>query len=123
VTDINQPSSAPNQQIFFIMCHTFILYEKRWWMSVVKLFPDLPLTKKGNVVGRQYNKRMDTEISHNWQEESIEAKALWFQNLRLEERMEMLCTFTEFLMLVNPDILEQKNAEPLEGRVCVLSAT
>ena len=90
---------------------------------MVKLFPDLRFTKNGIVEGRQYNKRMDTEISHNWQEESIEAKALWFQNLRLEERMEMLCTFTEFLMLVNPDILEQKNAEPFEGSVCVLSAT
>jgi len=34
--------------------------------------------------------------------------------------MEMLCAFTELLLMINPKIVDQKNAEPIEGRVLVL---
>jgi hypothetical protein len=65
---------------------------------------------------------MDSSISNNPNDETIEAKTLWFRSLSLEERMEMFCVFTEFLLLTNPKIVERKNAEPIEGSVCVLSA-
>jgi len=62
-------------------------------------------------------------ISHDRQEESIEAKARWFQSLSLEERMDMLCWFTDLMLAANPRIVEQKDAQPLAGRVRVLKPT
>jgi len=60
-------------------------------------------------------------ISHDRQEETIEAKARWFQSLPLSERMELLCVFTDLILTSNPKIMEQKDAQPIEGRVCALS--
>lgn len=65
---------------------------------------------------------MEQSISHLREDETIEAKARWFQSLTLEERMDMLCAFTEFLLSTNPEIAEKKNAQPIEGRFLVLSA-
>jgi hypothetical protein len=52
---------------------------------------------------------MNATVSHDRNEETIEAKTLWFRSLTLEERMEMLCTFTDFVLTVNPGIVEQKD--------------
>jgi hypothetical protein len=60
-------------------------------------------------------------ISHSYQEETIEAKAHWFQALPLAERMELLCLFTDLILTVNPHIVEQQDAQPLTGRVRVLT--
>jgi hypothetical protein len=60
-------------------------------------------------------------ISHDRQEETIEAKARWFQSLSLAERMDLLCFFTDLISDNNPDILEQKDAQPIAGRVRVIS--
>jgi hypothetical protein len=64
---------------------------------------------------------MNPSITHDRQEETIEAKALWFRSLTLAERMEMLCEFTELLLMTNPRIMEQHNAQPIEGRVLILT--
>ena len=66
---------------------------------------------------------MKPSVTHNRQEETIEAKTLWFRSLTLAERMDMLCAFTELLLLTNPKIVEQRDAEPVEGRVLVLTTT
>ena len=63
---------------------------------------------------------MSASVTHDRQEETIEAKTLWFRSLTLAERMDMLCAFTELLLLTNPKIVEQRDAEPVEGRVLVL---
>jgi len=60
-------------------------------------------------------------ISHDRTDETIEAKARWFQSLPLAERMEMFCVFTELILAANPKIVERRNAEPSRGRVRVLS--
>ena len=65
---------------------------------------------------------MDESISHNRQDETVEAKARWFQSLTLGRRMELLCAFTDLILAVNPGIVEQRRAEPTAGRVRVLSA-
>lgn len=65
----------------------------------------------------------DKTISHNFQEETMEAKARWFQSLSLQERMDMLCFFTDLILSNNPKIAEQKDAKPVAGRVIVLSKT
>ena len=64
---------------------------------------------------------MDRAISHDRREETIEAKARWFQSLPIARRMELLCQFTDLILTIHPEIVEQKNAQPIAGRVCVLS--
>ena len=61
-------------------------------------------------------------LSHDWQEETIEAKARWFQSLSIGERMDLLCWFTDLILTTNPRIMEQKDAQPIAGRVRVLTA-
>ena len=64
---------------------------------------------------------MDEMISHDFQEETPEAKARWFQSLTLEERIELLCLFTDLVLENNPMMVERKDDQPVAGRVRVLS--
>ena len=64
---------------------------------------------------------MAITISHDLEEETPEAKARWFQSLSLSERMDLLCFFTDLVLENNPLIVERKDAEPIVGRVRVLS--
>ena len=41
-------------------------------------------------------------ISHNRDDESLEAKARWFQALSLEERMDIFCELTDLVIENNP---------------------
>ncbi|MBI4749499.1 MAG: hypothetical protein HY774_13500 [Acidobacteria bacterium] len=60
-------------------------------------------------------------VTHEFQEEeTLASKAQWFQSLSLEERMELLCEFTDLILETNPQILMAKNAQPITGRVCVI---
>lgn len=63
---------------------------------------------------------MNLSISHDREEETIEAKARWFQSLTLAERMDLLCQYTDMFLAINPKIVEQKDAQPIKGRVLVL---
>jgi hypothetical protein len=67
--------------------------------------------------------KMNQIISHDWADESPEAKARWFQSLTMEERMDILCWFTDLILAANPRIVEQKRVEPVAGRVLVLTQT
>jgi hypothetical protein len=64
---------------------------------------------------------MSMPISHDRSEETPEAKARWFQSLSLEERMEIFCEITDFLLAVNPSIVDLKDAQPVKGRFRVVS--
>lgn len=63
---------------------------------------------------------MELAVSHSREQESPIEKARWFQSLSLTERMELLCWFTEMILSANPQIVEQRDAEPVAGRVLVL---
>ena len=60
-------------------------------------------------------------VSHDFEEETLEAKARWFQSLSMTERMDVLCMFTDMVLDVNPKIMEQNNVKSVAGRVLVLS--
>jgi hypothetical protein len=64
---------------------------------------------------------MNATVTHDRSEETIEKKTLWFRSLTLAERMDMLCAFTELLLTTNPGIVEQRDAQPIEGRILVLT--
>ena len=63
------------------------------------------------------------QISHNIDDESIEAKVLWFRTLPISERMEMLCNFTDLALDLNPDLAGKEDAQPTKRRVRILSKT
>ena len=66
---------------------------------------------------------MNQSISHDRNDESLEAKAQWFQSLSLAERMQLLCEFTELVLENNPRVPEVGRAQSSTGRVRVLSVT
>lgn len=63
------------------------------------------------------------QISHNINDESIEAKVLWFRALPISERMDMLCNFTDLALELNPDLAEKKDAQPTKRRIRIISET
>ena len=60
-------------------------------------------------------------ISHNRASESLEEKARWFQSLSLEERMELLCSFTDLVLENQPEIASRRRAQSTSGRIQVLT--
>jgi hypothetical protein len=64
---------------------------------------------------------MEQSVSHNRQQETLEAKARWFQSLSLAERMELLCAFTDLVLENNPKIASAKDAQSSPGRILVLT--
>jgi hypothetical protein len=54
---------------------------------------------------------MQVAVSFDRAEESPEAKAQWFQSLSMQERMELLCAYTDLIFAVNPHIADTKDAE------------
>jgi len=66
---------------------------------------------------------MNTKISHNRDDESIEAKVEWFRSLSIEERMDLLCCFTDLALALNPGIMEKKDDQPCDRRIRVFSET
>ncbi len=63
---------------------------------------------------------MNKDVSHSWSEETSEAKARWFQSLSLEERMDLLCFFTDMILQNNPKIMESKNVKSSSKRIRVI---
>lgn len=62
-------------------------------------------------------------ISHDRQEETPEAKARWFQSLSMTERMDIFCELTDLILEVNPSLQEKKIAQPIPGRIQVITKT
>ena len=62
-------------------------------------------------------------VSHDRREETPEAKVRWFRSLSMSERMEMLCSFTDLALSVTPSLQDKKHAQPIAGRIQVISAT
>ena len=66
---------------------------------------------------------MNTFVSHDRKEEKPIEKARWFQSLSLKERADLLCYFTDLILELNPKVAERKNAQPIKGRIRVLTKT
>ena len=63
---------------------------------------------------------MKPNISHNREKETFAAKAKWFQSLSLEERMDIFCQFTDFILENNPNIVKKKYAKSTAGRIQII---
>ena len=64
----------------------------------------------------------DQSVSHDWAEETPEAKARWFRSLRMADRMQLLCELTDLALSLSPSLPEKKRAESTPGRIQVISA-
>lgn len=64
---------------------------------------------------------MNIPISHDRNDDTIEAKVKWFRSLSLSERMDMLCTFTDLALELNPQLLDKTHAQQTKGRIQILS--
>jgi hypothetical protein len=64
---------------------------------------------------------MTKTVSHDRSQESLQAKASWFQSLSLEERMDVFVAFTNLIVENNPDIVSQKPLPPASDRVRIIS--
>lgn len=66
---------------------------------------------------------MKQTIWHDRQQETIEAKTRWFRSLSIADRMDVFCSFIELALSVNPNLKVRSHAQPIAGRVQILSAT
>jgi hypothetical protein len=64
---------------------------------------------------------MTGSVSHDLRDESLQAKARWFQSLSLEDRMEVFVAFTNLILENNPDIVKQKYVRPASELVRIIS--
>ena len=64
--------------------------------------------------------RMKKEVSHGFEDETMESKARWFKSLPISERMEILCMFTDMILENNPGIVEKRDVKSITGRIQVL---
>ena len=64
--------------------------------------------------------QMKMEISHGFEDETMESKARWFHSLPISERMEILCMFTDMILENNPGIVEKRDVKSITGRIQVL---
>ena len=64
---------------------------------------------------------MVISISHSRGDETLQAKARWFQSLSLEERMDVFVAFTNLILENNPDIVKRKYVRPTSERIRVVS--
>jgi hypothetical protein len=64
---------------------------------------------------------MIRSISHDIRDESLAAKARWFQSLPLEERMDVFVAFTNLILENNPDVVKQKPLPRASNRVRIIS--
>ena len=76
------------------------------------------------IIGRcgriRYNQSMEFGVFHDRSAETPEAKARWFQSLPLEDRMDLLCWFTDLALSINPHLAEKKHDEQTQRGVRVL---
>ena len=60
-------------------------------------------------------------ISHDIRDESLAAKARWFQSLSLEERMDVFVAFTNLILENNPDVVKKKYVRPASELIRIIS--
>ncbi|MGE5346954.1 MAG: hypothetical protein ACM3JH_13455 [Acidithiobacillales bacterium] len=60
-------------------------------------------------------------VSHDREDESPEAKALWFQSLTVQERLELFDELTELALELNPELVNGSDAETPSQRLRVLT--
>ncbi len=59
-------------------------------------------------------------ISHDRNEESIEAKVRWFRSLSDEERMDVFCEFMDLIFELRPELRLGRDTGSYKGNVKVL---
>ena len=61
-------------------------------------------------------------ISHDRADESMAAKARWFQTLSIEERLEFMCELIDLALEVRPQLAEPADATRAEESLRIVRA-
>lgn len=61
-------------------------------------------------------------ISHHREDGDVIAQSHRFKTLSVEQRLELLCEWTDFCLELNPALALKKHAQPIPGRVQVFTA-
>ena len=64
---------------------------------------------------------MNVSVSHDRLEESMESKVRWFRSLSFNERMELLCIFTDLALSIQPDLPNRRHVESASKRIRVIT--
>jgi hypothetical protein len=64
---------------------------------------------------------MSFGVSFDMEQESPVANARWFQSLSLQERMDLLCEYTDLILSVQARIADLKDAEQASNRIRILT--
>ncbi len=64
---------------------------------------------------------MKPNVSHDRGDESPEAKALWFQSLTVDERLDLFEEITELALELHPELANGSDAETSSRRLRVLT--
>ena len=112
-----RPDFAPIHQFLSFDACLFMVFNFRPFATVLAF--QLYVAKTRCIC---YFFTMETSISHDRKDETPEEKARWFQSLPLSERMEMLCSFTDLALTVNPKLQDRRHAQQVSGRIQVISA-
>ena len=67
--------------------------------------------------------KRELSVSHDWAEETPEAKARWFRTLTMADRMQIVCELTDLALSINPSLPEKNRAQPTAGRIQIISRT
>lgn len=65
---------------------------------------------------------MPSEVTHSRESETMEAKTAWFQSLSVEERIRVFNDWCALILAANPNVVDQKDAQPITGRVRILES-
>lgn len=60
-------------------------------------------------------------VSHDRTEETLANKAEWFRSLSLTDRMDLLCSFTDIALEINPGLADLKDAQQTSRSIRILS--
>lgn len=83
----------------------------------------LPMAYSFVILRYSQNMCLPDAISHNREEETLEAKALWFSSLTMEERMQIFCDLTDIALSIDPSLPGKKHVEPTSGSVQIITTT
>lgn len=64
---------------------------------------------------------LEPSITHDRAAESDRAKVAWFRSLPIEDRMDLLCEFTDLILERNPAMGRPRDAEPPSEHIRILT--
>jgi hypothetical protein len=63
---------------------------------------------------------LEPKVIQSREAETIQAKALWFKSLTVEERLDIFCEITEMALALHPELAQGTHVTPLPANTQVI---